>query len=191
MKYPLLLLPLACLLPLTPLLAHPPNCKIPELSAVIWPPNHKFVHFTVTGVTDPDGDEITVNITSIFQDERTQEPGSGNTCGDAYIHKDGTASVLAERNGRGTGRVYHIDFIAVDEDGLWCKGGTEICVPHDMGVGSECIDEGPLYRSDRCTGVPGANGVLFKPDDSKPNFIKPGKSKSKKKSKKGGRKGSP
>ncbi|MFC1787096.1 hypothetical protein ACFLY8_03585, partial [Halobacteriota archaeon] len=37
----------------------------------IWPPNHKFVDITIEGVTDPDGDSVTIIIIGITSDEPT------------------------------------------------------------------------------------------------------------------------
>ena len=39
----------------------------------LWPPNQKFVDITIEGVTDPDGDEVTITITKITRDEPTAE----------------------------------------------------------------------------------------------------------------------
>lgn len=35
----------------------------------LWPANHKFVDVTIEGVTDPDGDEVSITITGITSDE--------------------------------------------------------------------------------------------------------------------------
>jgi len=35
----------------------------------VWPPNHEFVPVNVTGVSDPDGDPVTVTVTRVTQDE--------------------------------------------------------------------------------------------------------------------------
>jgi hypothetical protein len=48
----------------------PPVCSSATASPVEpWPPNHKFVPISIAGVTDPDGDPITITATSIRQDE--------------------------------------------------------------------------------------------------------------------------
>ena len=48
----------------------PPDCsKAAPSIAELWPPNHKFVGINVLGVTDADGDPITITIDSIRQDE--------------------------------------------------------------------------------------------------------------------------
>ena len=50
----------------------PPSCAGATAGGQIWPPNHKFVARSITGVTDADGDPVTVTITGITQDEASQ-----------------------------------------------------------------------------------------------------------------------
>jgi len=99
---------------------------------------------SITGVTDPNGDPLTIMATSIFQDEPVLGPGSGNTSPDAILSP---LTVRSERSGKGDGRVYHIDFMADDGNGNTCTGTVQVCVPHDQGQGSQCVDGGPLYDS--------------------------------------------
>jgi len=129
----------------------PPDCSAATASpSKIWPPNHKLVPVAITGVTDPDGDAVTVTVDSVSQDEAVNAKGhgAGNTTPDATLYP---LAVRAERNGNkktpGDGRVYHIDFSAVDENGNVCAGSTTVCVPHDKGGSSTCVDGGPLYDS--------------------------------------------
>ena len=120
----------------------------------IWPPNHKFVPISIRGVTDPDGNPVTIKVTSISQDEPTNTDGDGSHTPDGKGVGTSKASVRAERSGTkktpGNGRVYHIDFTATDGKGGTCAGEVLVCVPHDQGGRSTCIDGGPLYDS---TGV--------------------------------------
>lgn len=139
---------------------HPPECGSAAPSDdALWPPNHKFVPVSVTGVTDPDGDPISITVDAIHQDEpvcASNAPaspmgyGSGNTSPDGAGVGTSTASVRAERNGNpnspGDGRVYHIDFTASDGEGGTCTGTVTVCVPHDQGH-STCVDGGPLFDS--------------------------------------------
>ncbi|HET9517133.1 MAG TPA: hypothetical protein VFO77_05345 [Actinoplanes sp.] len=118
--------------------------------AVLWPPNHKMVPVTVTGVTDPDGDPITVKVTGIRQDEVVNGPGDGNTAPDGTGVGTDTANVRAERAGTpkapGDGRVYHVSFTADDGQGGTCSGTVKVSVPHDQ-RGAAAVDGGPLYDS--------------------------------------------
>jgi len=117
----------------------------------MWPPNHKFNAISVVGVTDPDGDAVTITIDSIFQDEPTDTFGDGKFTPDGQGVGTATAEVRAERSGTkkvpGDGRVYHIGFTADDGNGAQCSGNVTVCVPHDQGNGSVCVDGGPLYDS--------------------------------------------
>jgi hypothetical protein len=131
----------------------PPDCsKAAPDPATLWPPNHKLVSVQVTGVIDPDaGDQVTISIASIFQDEPVNTIGDGNTEIDAAGVGTATAQVRAERTGSkkvpGDGRVYHIGFVATDTAGATCSGTVTVCVPHDQGQGSACVDGGPLHDS--------------------------------------------
>jgi len=105
------------------------------------------VDVSVVGVTDPDGDPVTITITGISQDEPLNRGGSGNTCPEATGVGTATASLRAEREGGGDGRVYHLSFAADDGRGGRCTGTVTVCVPHDQGAGRVCVDQGPLVDS--------------------------------------------
>lgn len=127
----------------------PPDCAAAVASpARIWPPSHKLVDVAVGGVTDPDGDPVTIKVQSVFQDERTNHLGDGDTCPDASGIGTTTARVLAERSGRQDGRVYHVFFQAEDGRGGRCEGQVTVCVPHDKN--RACVDQGALYDSTVC-----------------------------------------
>src|SRR5439155_14168849 len=70
-----------------------PDCSTASASPdVLWPPNHRFVHVSVTGVRDTDGDPVTITIVGITQDEPLNDVGEGNTCPDATGVGTATAS---------------------------------------------------------------------------------------------------
>ncbi len=130
---------------------HPPVCTGATAGpSTLWPPNHQMVPISITGVTDPDGDPVTITATGITQDEAVRETGigSGNTAPDASLSP---LAVRSERNGNpktpGNGRVYHIDFTADDGKGGSCNGTVKVCVPHDQRPGATCVDGGPLFNS--------------------------------------------
>jgi VCBS repeat-containing protein len=79
-----------------------PDCSAATTSLTfLWPPNKSFVPVYILGVTDPDGDPITITINSIFQDERV---GFGASSPDGIIAGH-MFYVRAERDGSGDGRV--------------------------------------------------------------------------------------
>jgi hypothetical protein len=125
----------------------PPVCDsaIADLS-LLWPPNHNFRDIAITGVTDPDGDPVTITVTGIFQDEPLEDLGDGNFEPDGLGVGTDTAHVRAERQGGGNGRVYRIAFVAVDDKGDTCVGSVTVCVPHDK-RDEVCINDGTEYDS--------------------------------------------
>ena len=63
-----------------------PVCSAAQANpAALWSPNHQFVPIVVMGVTDPDGDSLTITVTGVTQDEpvttRARQHESG--CGDS------------------------------------------------------------------------------------------------------------
>jgi len=110
----------------------------------LWPPNHKFVDISINGVTDHDGDSVTITIDSIFQDEAVDAKGSGNTSPDGEIDGD-TAKVRSERSGKGDGRVYEISFTADDGNGGSCSGLVQVGVPHDKK--DTAVNSGTIFDS--------------------------------------------
>jgi hypothetical protein len=125
--------------------SNPPDCSAAVAHASTWPPNHKFVPVTISNVTDPDGDPVTITVTNVTQDEPLQCAGD-NTCPDATI-ENGAAKVRAERLGSGNGRVYTIWFTATDSHGLSCEGSADVRVPHDQGHGHSCIKDDRVVNS--------------------------------------------
>ncbi len=124
----------------------PPVCTaaVPSVGQ-IWPPNHRRVNITILGVTDPDGDPVTITITRILQDEPTGSAPNGGGIGTS------TAWVLADRNGNGDGRVYQIFFTVSDGKGGTCQGSAKVGVSHDQGRGP-AIDSGVRYDSTVASG---------------------------------------
>lgn len=129
----------------------PPDCTGAGASSPeLWPPNHKYAEVAIVGVTDADGDPVSVAITSVTQDEPVNGLGDGDTCPDAAGVGGvgaGVVSVRSERSGLDDGRVYHVNFTATDGRGGQCTGTAAVCIPHDQRPGHACIDQGPLYDS--------------------------------------------
>ena len=125
---------------------HPPSCNATASPSSLWPPNHQMKTIAVLGVTDPDGDPVTVRIDGITQDEPVNEQGDGNTGPDGTGVGTSTAQVRAERSGQGDGRVYVIHFTGRDNQGGTCTGTVSVGVPHDQS-GAPPVDSGQLYDS--------------------------------------------
>ncbi|HVG10629.1 MAG TPA: hypothetical protein VNM67_23195 [Thermoanaerobaculia bacterium] len=121
----------------------PPGCAAAVVSpAVIWPPDGRMAPVAITGVTDPEGGEVELSVTSIFQDEPST-PGTADATGIGTPN----VSLRAARSGSGDGRVYHLRFTVTDELGLACTGEVTVCVPHNQGRGRTCGDGGALFAS--------------------------------------------
>ncbi len=102
---------------------------------------------TISGITAPPGDTVSLTITSIFQDEPVVNP-TGKTCSDGIGVGTAVAKVRNERLLAGDGRVYHIGFTATDAAGASCTGEAKTCVPAKEG--EACGDQGTLFDSTVC-----------------------------------------
>jgi hypothetical protein len=112
----------------------PPDCTTATPSMVEIPadPAHGLVNVSVNGVTDPDGDTVAINITSIQQDEALNS--ASTFAFDGAGVGTSNACVRAERlQGRptnpGNGRVYTIGFTGNDGHGASCSGTVMVGVP--------------------------------------------------------------
>lgn len=124
----------------------PPVCTQAVPSTLeFWKPDGRFEPVSVLGVTDPDGDPVSITITQLWQDEPTDSQGDGQTIPDGLGVGTSTAQVRVERTGTSDGRVYHIGFSAVDGRGGVCSGNVLVGVPHD--VTRVAVDGGALYDS--------------------------------------------
>lgn len=121
----------------------PPVCSAAAASpALLWPPNGRLRPVAIHGVTDPDGDPVSITITSIRQDE----PLSRKGWPDGFGIGASTVQVRADRLGQGDGRVYHLGFTASDGRGGSCAGEVMVCVPHDA-ARRTCGDGGMIQDS--------------------------------------------
>ncbi len=126
----------------------PPDCSSPLVSVTeLWPPNHHMEKISIFGITDPDGDQVTLKITGITQDEPINGLGDGDTSPDGRGVGTAQAELRSERSGTGDGRVYAINFTASDGKGGQCTGAVAVSVPHDKGKGGGAVDEGQNYDS--------------------------------------------
>lgn len=116
----------------------PPDCSqaVPTDSC-LWPPNHQHHEIGILGVTDPDGDAVTISFTGATSDEPTASAkgaGGSKHAPDVVIDSIALpelAGVRAERSGIEDGRVYMLDFVADDGNGGQCTGTVAVQVPHD------------------------------------------------------------
>ena len=128
----------------------PPLCSnaVPS-TGILWPPNHKLTTVSVQGVTDPNGDPLTITIKAITQDEPVNGLGDGDTAPDGFGVETSQAQLRKERSGTGNGRVYALSFKASDGKGGSCTGSVKVGVPHDQWQQSTPINDGQNYDSTR------------------------------------------
>lgn len=126
---------------------HPPDCSAATVGPSLWPPNHKLSDaLSVSGLTDPDGNPVSVHVDSIFQDEPTNGLGDGDTGpNDAVILGANSFQVRAERSGNLNGRAYYVNFTGSDGQGGSCTGTATIMVPHDQAHAP--VGDGQLFNS--------------------------------------------
>jgi hypothetical protein len=128
----------------------PPDCAKAYASPdCLWPPNNKMVPVNIMGVTDPDGDPVTITITSVTSDEPTSTAlgaGGPKAAPDASGVGSSSAMIRAERSGNGDGRVYVINFTGEDGKGGMCNASVVVKVPHDQSSKScPAVDSGQKY----------------------------------------------
>lgn len=111
---------------------------------MLWPPKHKMVTESILNVSDDDGDEIAITITSITQDEPVARRRGRHTAPDGTGVGTSEAAVRSERSAHGDGRVYAIHFDADDGNGGSCSGTVNVSVPHDH---HPAVDSGQDYDS--------------------------------------------
>jgi len=119
----------------------PPDCSGAKPSQTdLWPPNHEFWPINILDVT---GEDVTITIDAIHQNEPVDSTGDGAFAPDGQGLGTDTAQVRAERDGAACGRVYYISFTATNPGGH-CTGEVLVRVPKSQGKQS---NKGVLYDS--------------------------------------------
>jgi streptogramin lyase len=110
----------------------PPDLTVSMAPDLLWPPNHKYFNVQATVVaTDDSGIDPTVELVSATSNEPDNMPGEadGNTTNDVVKVDDYTFQLRAERNERGTGRIYTITYRATDASGKGTTQSATVSVP--------------------------------------------------------------
>ena len=103
------------------------------------------VPFSILGVTDPEGALLAITATRIRQDEPLNGTGDGDIAPDATLSPP---AIRSERRQNGNGRVYMIDFKALDPLGGTCTGVVTVCIPKaQSGKSSTCTSDGATVDS--------------------------------------------
>lgn len=110
----------------------PPQISVSVDPAFLWPPNHKMVPVVLeVNATDTCELEPVCQITSVTSSESVNGGGDGNTASDWKITGNLTASLRAERSGKGAGRQYTITVECTDGSGNSSITTEMVIVPHD------------------------------------------------------------
>ncbi len=104
-----------------------PVCATALPSVVeIWPPDGRSVPVTVLGVTDPDGDAVSITFSQLLQNGAPATDASGVGSAEAVLK----AFRLGHEK---AGRTYELFFVASDGNGGACSSSVTVLVPHDQG----------------------------------------------------------
>ena len=123
-----------------------PDCSGVEPSTRrLWPPNHKFKLVTLRGATDADGDSLRLEITGVTQDEPVGGRGRYRGPDARWTDRADGVELRVERDAKGNGRAYRLDFTVSDGQGGECSGTSLTGVPHDKN--HRWLDSGATFDS--------------------------------------------
>jgi subtilisin family serine protease len=122
----------------------PPTLTVYADPAFLWPPNHELVPVHTRPVAQDRCDpSVRVTLVSTTSSEADDAPGNadGANANDIQGSDPGAADtdllLRAEREGKGSGRVYTLTYRATDASGNQAPGLATVTVPHDQGHGPE------------------------------------------------------
>ncbi len=125
--------------------------RAPDVGAAKASPNDfrraagQFKVVGIIGVTDPDGDLVTLEITKVTQDERVRTQFSRRAPDAEILPTPGTVNIRAECEPLRNGRVYEITFKATDTLGASTTGTARVGVR--CNAKKPAIDSGQKYNS--------------------------------------------
>jgi len=130
--------------PVTVADTQPPSLTVYSEPAILWPPTHEMVpvHLRLAAQDrcDPSVRTLLVSVTSSEADDAAGN-GDGATANDVQDVDPGSADadvlLRAERDSKGSGRVYTLTYRALDAAGNQATGLATVTVPHDQGHGPE------------------------------------------------------
>jgi microsomal dipeptidase-like Zn-dependent dipeptidase len=101
--------------------------------AVIWPPNGKLIPVTVDlSLTDA----LSNGVSYVMTEASSNEPGAAtDIVGFTVSGQAVRGAVRAQRDGRGTGRIYTLSYEGMDLAGNTASCSTTVTVPHNRGRG--------------------------------------------------------
>lgn len=123
-------------------------------TAKIEKTDHTYEPVKIIGVTDPEGGPVSIVITSVTQDEPVYGLFPDDKKADAIGVGTDSVKLKAEcdpgtKDKPGNGRVYKINFLAIDDHGASTKGQVKVSVPPNGYYKYEAKDDGQKYDSSR------------------------------------------
>ena len=147
---------------------HAPSCDHAlALPPLLWPPNHRLVDVEIVGVSDRDGDRVSLTITGIRQDEPVLDDDDKDRDGDRELKPLGRKDDDEDDDkgkGHDPGDGDDGDDDDDDEDGDGHGGGSGQTCPDATGVGSPTAS----VRAERAgSGNGRVYHVAFRADDGR------------------------
>ncbi|WP_248927577.1 DUF5011 domain-containing protein [Paenibacillus hamazuiensis] len=108
----------------------PPTVRVVLDKTTLWPANKKMVTVTASVYAADDTSQID---SVVLKSITSSEPGGADDIQNARIGTfDTSFSLRAEREGRGSGRIYTITYTATDKAGNKADASATVVVPHDQ-----------------------------------------------------------
>ncbi len=115
----------------------PPEISVSLTPNVLWPPDHRLVDILATVTAIDSCGSSSVILQSISSSEPDSGGGSGNLPNDIQDAVVGTPDyqfkLRSERDGKGSGRVYAVTYVAADQAGNAAVKTATVTVPLNMG----------------------------------------------------------
>lgn len=167
-----------CFATVTVIDSTPPEITVDLDRVALWPPNHKLVEVCAeVDVSDNCDPSPAWTLVSVSSNENDNGKGDGNTQADiqgAGLGSDDTCLLLrSERSGKGSGRVYTLEYSASDASGNTATATATVTVAHDQGgnamaaEGRGLMDNSSVLR----LVIPSQSGLNAKKIDAKVAYV--------------------
>ncbi|MCU7549933.1 T9SS type A sorting domain-containing protein [Chitinophagaceae bacterium LB-8] len=134
--------------------------------STLWPPNHKMKEVEVTTVTTGGSGSTSCQITTVSSNESQNGGSKDDLSPDWQIMGNDKVLLRAERDGKGSGRIYTITVTCTDAIGSSDSKTVQVKVPHDQGKFEITQSE----RSESIGDISGALHITASPNPSSNAF---------------------
>ncbi len=108
----------------------PPDCSTVVAKPGVLPSlNRSYFPVTLSGATEPDGESMTYQITTVNQTQPTTGPGDSTSPDAARVSNPRQILLRAEYRPGGNGRVYRINVTVTDSKGESCSSTEKVSIP--------------------------------------------------------------